>query len=261
VSRVHVTRTGFTPLKGTRHSERSSVELTWDGPDGDRAFCLVDPVRGRVLRTVENPSLMRTVASWDGSVLAATLPDEVVEGTPEPTGESVKVDYWGRVAALDLLDGPWAAAYSRHLGLDVVLARAGAPGEVVYGAPVSLVTTGSVDEVSHHVGVEVAAAQFRATFAVHTDTPHVEDDWLGLRLDIGAAQVEVRSAIPRCAVVDLDPETGTRRARVLQALAGYRRVGTDIFFGVDAVVTRAGPVHHGDAVTVAPSLVAPGREG
>jgi uncharacterized protein YcbX len=248
VVRVHVTRTGLTPLKGARHQERTYVDLTLDGPVGDRVFCLVDLARGRVLRAVENPSLMQTAAVWDGSALTVRLPDDTVAGSPEPTGDSVKVDYWGRMAALDVVGGPWAAAYSRHLGVQVVLARAGAPGEVVYGAPVSLVTTGSIEHLARLVDADVSAAQFRATFAVHTDEAHAEDEWLGRRLSIGEAEVEVRSATPRCAVVDLDPVTGARRARVLEALAGYRRVGVEIRFGVDAVVTRPGRVHPGDLV-------------
>ena len=39
-------------------------------------------------------------------------------------------------------------AFSRHLGFDVVLARSTRPGEVVYGASVSLVTTSSIDRLA-----------------------------------------------------------------------------------------------------------------
>ena len=52
---MHVTRIGLTPVKGGRHAEQASVDLTLDGPIGDRVFCLVDTERGRVHRTVENP--------------------------------------------------------------------------------------------------------------------------------------------------------------------------------------------------------------
>ena len=62
---VHVSRIGFTSLKGARHLGRPFVDLTRDGPVGDRVFCLVDLARGRVLRTVENPTLVQTRATWD----------------------------------------------------------------------------------------------------------------------------------------------------------------------------------------------------
>lgn len=244
---VHVSRIGFTSLKGARHVNWPSVELTWDGPVGDRVFCLVDPVRERVLRTVENPTLMQTSAHWEGGVLTVTLPRGTVAGVPAPTGETRTLDYWGRRVALSIVDGPWAAAYSEHLGYNVVLART-AEGDVVYGASVSLVTTGSLDELSRRVGERVLDSQLRATFTVETDAPDREDGWIGGRLALGAAEIEVRSALPRCHVIDLDPDTGIRRSHAMRALADYRRQRNGIAFGVDAVVTKPGRVYVGDAV-------------
>lgn len=171
---MHVSRIGFTSLKGARHLGRPFVDLTRDGPVGDREFCLVDQARERVLRTVENPTLVQTRAGWDAGVLTVTLPGATVEGVPAFTGETRLLDYWGRRVALQIVDGPWAAAYSTHLGYDVVLARS-TKGDVVYGASVSLVTTGSLDELSRRVGTRVLDAQLRATFTVHTDAPHRED--------------------------------------------------------------------------------------
>ena len=249
---MHVTRIGLTPVKGGRHAEQASVDLTLDGPVGDRVFCLVDPQRGRVLRTVENPSLMRTSATWAEGVLTSRLPGRTVGGVPAPTGRTLEVDYWGRVAALAVVDGPWAEAYSAHVGHDVLLARASHPGEVVYGACVSLVTTSSLAALAGRTGGAVDGAQFRATFTVDTgEAPaHVEDSWAGRRLHLGTAEIEVRGAVPRCAVIDLDPDTGEPRSPALKALGGYRHVHGEVVFGVDAVVTQPGQVRSGDRVDI-----------
>ena len=75
---MHLNRIGLTPVKGGRHAEQASVELAPDGPVGDRFFCLVDPARERVLRTVENPSLVRTSATWADGVLTTNLPTGTV---------------------------------------------------------------------------------------------------------------------------------------------------------------------------------------
>lgn len=250
---MHVSRTGFTSLKGARHLGRSFVDLSADGPVGDRVFCLVDPARRRVVRTVENPTLMQTRATWEAAgVLTVSLPSATVEGVPSGAGETRTLDYWGRRVTLEILNGPWAAAYSTHLGYDVVLARA-AGGDVVYGASVSLVTTGSLDELSRRVGTRMLDSQFRATFTVHTDTPHSEDAWIGQRLRLGTAEIEVGRAIPRCRVIDLDPDTGIPRAEAMKALADYRRQGNEVVFGVDAVVTKPGRVQLGDDVDPAPA--------
>jgi uncharacterized protein len=252
VPRMHVSRIGLTPLKGARHRGLPAVELAPDGPVGDRVFCLVDRVRGRVLRTVENPASVQSVADWRDGVLSVALPTGAVEGRPVPTGETLKVDYWGRVAGLDVVDGPWAAAYSEQLGYDVELARAAGPGEVVYGASVSLVTSSSLGRLRDRVGEPLHSARFRATFTIDTDdaAPHVEDSWLGRSVTIGGAELTVRGLVPRCTVVDLDPVTGQRTTPVLRTLAGYRRLPGEVVFGVDAVVTRPGRVEAGDEVRV-----------
>ena len=246
---MHVSRLGLTPLKGARHTDREHLDLTTDGPAGDRVFCLVDPARDRVLRTVENPSLMRAVACWHDGVLSAELPGRTVADVPVQTGELLTLDYWGRAVDLDVVAGPWAAAYSDFLGYDVLLARSTRPGDVVYAGSVSLVSTSTLERVARDVG-PVDDAQLRATVTVETpgEEPFVEDTWVGRSLRVGGATLEVRSQLPRCAVVDLDPETGERRAGVLSALARYRRRLGEIVLGVDAVVTQPGRVAVGAQV-------------
>lgn len=247
-----VARIGFTPLKGGRHRTHGSVLLTENGPLGDRVFCLVDAAADRCLRTVENPTLLQTSASWDGTVLSVALPSGTVVGEPVSTGELREVDYWGRTAVLELVDGPWAAACSAHLGREVVLARS-APGDVVYGGQVTLVTSASLARLADEVAAPVDGARFRATFQLDGGglPPHAEDDWVGRRLRIGAAEIRVRGVVPRCAVIDLDPASGVRDLELMKALAGYRRAGSEVAFGVDADVTVPGRVSTGDPVVLA----------
>jgi uncharacterized protein YcbX len=249
---VFISRIGYAAVKGSRHIAHDDVELTAAGPVGDRAFCLIDRARDRVLRTVENPVLLQASATLRFPVLTVQLPARRVEGVPKPTGEEIKVDYWGRSARVELLDGPFAAAFSELLGFEVVLARAAQPGEVVYAGPVSLVTTGSLRLLEESIGPSapaVAGERFRPTFVVDADEPHVEDTWAGLELQLGAeARVRVNGRLPRCAVIDLDPSTGRRDMNVLGTLAGYRHLQHEIYFGVDAVVTAPGRVRDGDPV-------------
>jgi uncharacterized protein YcbX len=249
---VHVRRIGFTPLKGARHAEHPAVQLDAGGPVGDRTFCLVDPARSRVLRTVENPTLLQASATLDGERLRVDLPAGTVEGVPDPTGEVLVADYWGREAELELLDGPWSAALSAHLGYDVRLARVTRPGAVVYGGSVTLVTTSSVARLRQWLGLAAAPERFRATFLLDTGDldPHAEDGWVGREVALGQAVVRVRGPVPRCAVVDLDPRTGHRDVPVLKALSGYRLSGGDVRFGVDAEVVVPGRVAADDLVTL-----------
>lgn len=249
---MHIERIGFTPLKGARHLSHEEVRLTAEGPEGDRALCLVDPARRRVVRTVENPTLVRTMARWDGGVLAVDLPAGTVAGVPGPTGNVVSLDYWGRTAHVELLDGPWSEAYSEFLGYEVRLGRPVRTGAIVYGASVAVVTTSSMRHLADRVGAPVDSARFRSTFLLDDegDGPHVEDGWVGRELRLGAATVRVRGVVPRCAVVDIDPVTAERSVPVLKTLGGYRRGEGEIYFGVDAVVVRPGVVRAGDVAAL-----------
>jgi uncharacterized protein YcbX len=252
VGRVLIERIGFTPLKGGRHMTHDLADLTVDGPVGDRVFCLVDRSRGRVLRTVENPALLRACARWQAGVLSVDLQGHNIEGVPSLSGETLKVDYWGRTAAVQSCTGAWAAAYSEYLGYDVVLCRCATASEVVYGASVTMVTTASMRLLGRRLGREVESERFRATFLLDTadSAPHVEDSWLGRELRVGEATLQVRGVVPRCAVVDLNPVAGQNDVPVLRELAGYRQSRGGVTFGVDAVVTAPGRVRTSDQVVL-----------
>jgi uncharacterized protein YcbX len=247
---VLVERIGFTPIKGGRHMTHDLANLTADGPLGDRVFCLVDRSRGRILRTVENPALLRACARWESGVLSVDLSGHTIEGVPSPSDETLNLDYWGRAAAVQSCVGPWSEAYSEHLGYDVVLCCCVGAGQVVYGASVTVVTTASMRLLSQRLGREVGSERFRSTLLVDTSdsTAHVEDSWVGRELRIGKATVRVKGVVPRCAVVDLDPVTGQKDASVLRELSEYRLSRGEISFGVDAEVTVAGGVRIGDRV-------------
>jgi len=238
---------GFTPVKGMRHVAHERVELDERGPVGDRIWCLVDAGRGAVLRTVQHPELVSVVARQDGAELALTLPTgEQVVGESLPTGESLASEYWGRPVDLELVHGPHSALLSDFLGREVRLASA-PRGGVVFASPVTVVGTASLHdlaELSGHAPLAEEAARFRATLVVETDRPYVEETWLGDDVLVGDARLRVGGPIPRCAVVDADPETGARGPRVLRTLAAHRprNAAGEPVFGVYADVVSPGVV-------------------
>ncbi|NNV09876.1 hypothetical protein ETC03_27405, partial [Geobacillus sp. MMMUD3] len=103
---LDVRAVGFSPIKGTRHLVQPQARFDAAGPLGDRRFCLVDMRTRRVLRTVQNPSLLAVVARMQGEALETVLPDgTAVTAVPEPTGETLTCDYWGRAVDLTFTDG------------------------------------------------------------------------------------------------------------------------------------------------------------
>jgi uncharacterized protein len=231
-------RVGFSPVKGMRHLDLDHVDLDERGAVGDRAYCVVDPAARRVLRTVQHPHLMAIAAQAYDDHLALTPPSgKRVDGPVTASGETITCDYWGRQVDLELIDGPHAELISAQLGLDVRLARA-PRGGVVFGDPVTVLTTASLDELG------ADAARFRATVVVETDEPWLEDGWLGREVQVGRATLRIGGPVPRCAVIDHHPETGVKDARLLKDLVRHRptnRAGEPMF-GVYATVTRPGRV-------------------
>ncbi|MCD4524069.1 MOSC domain-containing protein [Nocardioides sp. cx-173] len=244
---MQVVSVGFAPVKGMRHTSYDQVVLDRHGPVGDRAFCLVDVERRTVLRTVTHRALLAVVAAWDGSVLDLELPDgRRASAPPVLTGEQVTCDYWGRSVTHELTDGPHAALLTSYLGKEVRLA-ASPRGGVVYGAPVSLLTTASLRELGERTGrsdLLDTAARFRMTMVVDAgDEPYAEDDWAGRELRVGEAVVRIRGPVGRCGVIDLDPTTGEKDGSLLKALSRYRpATDGEPWFGVDAEVVRPGAV-------------------
>ncbi|UDY22774.1 MOSC domain-containing protein [Nocardioides sp. Kera G14] len=231
---------GVSPVKGTRHLEVSHLDLRADGPTVDRRWCVVDVERRVVLRTVQNPELLRVVARLEDGLLSLSTDGQPPLSAAAPASdETLTCDYWGRATELRLCSGPHSAWLSRHLGRPVRLAAA-APGAVVYGAPITLVTTASLEALASRSGLADLAQEwtrFRPTLLLHTTTPDEELHWQGRELTVGSALLRVGDPVPRCAVIDHHPETGVRDARLLAQLPGPKPV-----FGAYATVERAGRV-------------------
>jgi uncharacterized protein YcbX len=246
---MRLTRVGVTPLKGARHEALDAVGLAADGPVDDRTFCLVEPRRRRVVRTVDNPSMMAVRARLSAGVLTTLVGPAEVTGVPEPTEEVLDCDYWGRRVPLQVQRSGHAALLAEHLGHEVVLARAPVPGTVVYGAPVTLVTTSAVEELAARSGATaIDPARFRPTVVVDDRARPLEQAPAGTRLRLGEAVVELAGEVPRCAVVDHDPLTGRKDPGLLQALARYRRAAGVVSFGRYARVVAPGRARPGDVV-------------
>lgn len=251
---MKVARIGLTPVKGTRHQARTEVELTRTGPVGDRVFCLVDPNRRQVLKTVATAPLLAISTSWSGGILTADIGGADLSGVPAVTGGAIKVDYWGRQITAQPVSGPWSAAFSDYLNRPVVLAATHV-GDIVYGDSVSVVTTASLASLrvarrrpgaaTDELDLHSDSARFRSTFVIDTtdspyDTAGGELRWIGHDLDIGSATVRLTGAIVRCAVVDLHPSTGQSDLRLLKALP--RDPAGEPVFGLQGVVVRPGMV-------------------
>jgi uncharacterized protein YcbX len=249
-----IQRLGTAPLKGARRHCPEELEITVRGAQHDRRWCLVehveDPARARVLRTIENPAVLTLTATVDADgEPVVTLPSGDELRPTGPPGAETTADYWGRRARVRPLPGEWQAL-AQLTGRDVTVCRS-APGDVVWDAPVTVVTSASLAELARRAGrAAVDPERFRSTLCLDVDAPpFAEDGWVGRRLRLGDVELAVTRPVARCAVVRLRPGTGEREDDdPMRLLAPDRTVAGEVVFGVGARVVVPGRLRVGDAV-------------
>ena len=147
---LRVAALAIAPVKGMRTVQAEALELVESGPVGDRAFH-VREADGEIALTMRNPRLVQVVPSWDAAEgeLALAFPDGRRVAAPVVRGAAVSTAFYdGRAVPGRLVEGPFAAALSEHLGRDVQLV---ANDEGVVGGddhPVTLMSDGSLAAVS-----------------------------------------------------------------------------------------------------------------
>jgi uncharacterized protein YcbX len=104
---------------------------------------------------------------------------------------------------------------------------------------ISLCNLASNRAVGQKLGQDLSPLRWRGNIWLDGLALWEEFEWVGKRIALGDAELEVTEPIVRCTATMANPETGRRDADTLQALEtgwGHRN------FGIYAVVTRAGEV-------------------
>jgi uncharacterized protein YcbX len=246
-----------TPVKGLAIAHRDEVLLEPFGVRENRRFHLIGE-EGRLLNAKQLGPLVQVGADWDeeARTLALRFPDgSVVSGEVE-LGQRVSTNFYGqRDVDGRLVVGPWPEALSSFVGRPLRLVQATEPGAGLdrgRGA-VSILSTASLERLREQAGAAepVDPRRFRMLFGIEGVTAHEEDTWLGRRVRIGEAHVELEGNVGRCLVTSRHPETGEPDLPTLDLLAEYRRdldTTEPLPFGVYGSVVEPGVVRVGDAV-------------
>jgi uncharacterized protein len=192
----------------------------------------------------------------EGDRLALRFPDGSTVEDEVAVGEPVETVFYGRPVKGLLVRGPWSEALSLFAGKPLRLVRTQREGDGLdrgAKAGATLVSTASLEALRSAAGASrpVDGRRFRMTIGVEGVGPHAEDGWIDSRVRVGAAVVQVRAHVGRCAMTTLDPDRGIRDLDTLGALAAYRghvETREPLPFGVWCEVLEPGPVAVGDAV-------------
>lgn len=128
------------------------------------------------------------------------------------------------------------------------LVTAGARGMTDSNFPsVSIMSTASHAAVERQLGRVLERERWRGNIWLEGTAPWAEFDWVGQRVRIGEALLDVVEPIQRCSHTQANPVTGARDADTLSALeAGWGHRD----FGVYAVVIEGGRIKTGDFAEV-----------
>ena len=255
-----VTRLSTTPVKGLALHHPDTIELTYEGAAGDRAFFLVDD-SGKIQSCTDNAALFGLRATWDSTArrLVVARGDDVLHGDVVAPARTDSIDFYGvrTVDADAVADPTWSELFSELLERRVRLMQARGSAYDVY--PVTLVGTGSVRELARHVpgAAEVDSRRFRMLIELSTDEPHVEDTWAGSRLEVGEAVLRAGGPVMRCAATTRDPDSGEVNLQTLRLINSYRgrqesELGVGTNFGVYGAVVEPGRISVGDRLRVVP---------
>ena len=260
------------PLKSALGERLGVAALAETGIVGDRAFALRDHETGRIA-SAKRPKLWRALldlaAAYDDAAgrLVVTFPDGRRLDSLSDAIDDALSGHVGRPVSLlaerretfELERARPDEVLARGIDADVaaevrILGRA-APGSRFHDfAPVHILLAPSLRRIAEVAGrPDPEAVRYRANLLVSGEglDPFAENDWIGRRLRVGDALLEIVGPTARCAIpilahgrdVASDPA-------ILRAIDRENRVEVEAgalpCLGVYARVLRAGPAAHGD---------------
>lgn len=249
-----VARLNIAPVRSLGLETRDEIELGPDGVAEDRRFYVID-AGDRLVDQLTSGEMVQ-VGSWtdpDATRLRLTFPDGTIVEDEVQLDGALETHIHGRTAAGHIVEGPWAAALSAHIGRPVRIVRCDRVGGTRSAHPATLVSDGSIDALGAVLGVgDLDARRFRMLIELDGGGAHEEDTWIGSRIGLGETILRVSAPVPRCAMTTHDPGTGLRDYDTLRAIKEHRGQvdGKDLMFGVWGEVERPGVIRLGDEVHV-----------
>jgi uncharacterized protein YcbX len=217
------------PVKSMAAEALEAAEVSWHGFAGDRRWAFVRDGMARSgfpwLTARERPEML----AYRPRFADPARPDRSTTMVRTPSG-----------VELDVVD----PALAEELGPGVRVIRQ--DRGIFDTFPLSLITSQSVAALAEEVGIVPEVQRFRPNILVDAvgGAPFAEDAWVGRTLRIGGLRMRIDKRDQRCVMVNIDPATLARDARVLRSIARTR----DACTGVYGTTVEPGSIRLGDEV-------------
>jgi len=226
------------PIKSMAGVSTDSANLGWHGLDGDRRFAF--------RRMADAGSF-----PW---LSASRLPELLLYqpvGVDESNGEQLPTHVCTPAGSqLELRSTELNAEISERFGSKVELMQL--KHGIFDEATISVISQATIAGIGREAGLELDRRRFRANIVIESDSsePFLEDGWVGGTLVFGDSNprpaVSVTMPDLRCVMINLDPETAAKDARVMKTVVRLNQNNA----GVYATVVRTGAIRVGDRVSL-----------
>ena len=264
---MHVSELHVYPIKSARGIALDRAQLAERGIVHDRRWMLVD-ADGVFVSQREAHRLALVDVELEAESLTVHAPGMeslriALHAEGQPTHCRIWRDVVDAVPVSQAADG-W---FSEALHMDCrlvhmpntsrrIVDRAWVKDERIVGFadafPLLIIGQGSLDDLNQRLAQRgepaVPMRRFRPNIVVADSEPFAEDSWMQIR--IGAADVDVVKPCARCVITTIDTEAATAGKEPLRTLSGYRKTGSNVYFGQNAVHRQPGTISVGDAVKV-----------
>jgi uncharacterized protein YcbX len=228
---MRVTQLWRYPVKSMRGEVLSSTHFGHGGIPFDRRFALLDDGPGSVRRgkpttATQYPAMLGYGASVaDGSVVVSLPDGTVMDVTQADVAARLAAETGIRLTLCDQPDG------SNHDEADVLV-----------------INEASINQFALEWGQPIDVRRFRANVVVGGDSAFEEESWIGRKLRVGGAVLDVVSPCVRCSITTVDPETLVSDPSFLKKMAQLHRAS----FGVYCAVSAPGDAGLGDECALLP---------
>ena len=269
------------PVKSMIGGTVPSADLDDDGMVGDRTWAVRDQVRGGIRGAKVLGGLMRLSARYvddPAGPVEITLPDGRAVRTSDPDASTAVSEAIGHEVTLEGLapaddldhyrrgsmyhDDPMEELRSIFGRTEdeplpdlsvlppVIFEFESPPGTYHDAFPLLLLSTSALRSLADALpDSAVDVRRFRPSLVVDTGDAdgHPEFDWVGRRLQVGDAVLDIPAACPRCVMITREVDADTPQDRTI-----LRHVVKDLGQNVGVYATVAAPatIHAGDPVTV-----------
>ncbi|WP_413581892.1 MOSC domain-containing protein [Bdellovibrio sp. HCB288] len=262
---MKVSELNIYPLKSGRAQSLSLMNITHEGPEGDREWMLVDEA-GKFVSQRTLAKLATVNAVYDPTSLTLAFEKMFFKiGRKTSFSREVKVQVWNDSFTAALEPDLYSQALSQYLGVNVRLVRY-APysqrrvlstnkdwkPEVRFAdaRPVLLVNTKSLEDLNSRMPAPVPMNRFRPNIVIDGQKAYEEDTWK--RIKIGNVYLSQPKLSARCKITTIDQQSGVSQGmEPLATLANYRRdTSNRVNFGTLWIPENDGTIQVNDALEI-----------